>query len=107
MAGKASAGKLGAKKKSAKKPIKVAAKKAPAKKKPHLKLVPKTENKAKPKNKKESVGDVFKRLLEMKEQRRKQNTNWFSQGSNSYQTKIDEKHQLRFSRFNGPRRKAA
>ncbi|MES2857489.1 MAG: hypothetical protein V4692_16580 [Bdellovibrionota bacterium] len=98
--------------KSAKKSVIKAEAKKPAKKKPHLKLVPphktnQTVSKKK-KNGKESVGDVFKRLLEAKEQRRKEsNPGWFDQHGRNQQQAIDHKHQQKFARYNGPRRKAA
>jgi hypothetical protein len=84
---------------------------APKKKKPHLTLVPKTtqtnKKTATKKSRKESIGDVFKRLLEAKEQRRKEmNPRWFND-SESQRENHNLKHETKFSRFNGPRRKAA
>ncbi|HVK60467.1 MAG TPA: hypothetical protein VM432_02905 [Bdellovibrionales bacterium] len=97
---KASKTKSKAAKKPAKKTAGKTAVKTAAKKKPHLKLVPKP--------KKQNIGDVFRQLLEQKQQRRQENSNgWMTGNNNTNVTQFDNRKHAQFGRYNGPRRKAA
>jgi hypothetical protein len=80
-------------------------KKAAPKRPDHLKLVPKPKKESAP------VKDErhpFWKLVEMKEQQRKAHEEGQAQqGEHSFKKHADYRHQARFARFNGPRRRAA
>lgn len=80
-------------------------KKAAPKKPDHLKLVPKAKKQSRP------VKDErhpFWKLVEMKELQRKQHEeSQAHQGEHSFKKNAEYRHQARFARFAGPRRRAA